>query len=265
MTLVLTGLDVEEKAALVERSVRARFVGPRAPRELHFQLARTDAPDPDIERARQRALHDPGEGPRRAQGRPRVLVRARRADARELPGPLPDEPARRRERVRRLLARARARPARSSTARCCPDGRAVAIPPVEPKQRFRVSVARGRAPGAARRRDAPRAARRALRRALGRQGRQREPRRLGEDATPPTPGSPRFLTVDRLKQLLPETRRARGAPLRAPEPALAQLRDRRACSARASRRSLRPDAQAKSLGEWLRAREAELPEALLGG
>ena len=29
--------------------------------------------------------------------------------------------------------------------------------------------------------------------------------------------------------------------------------------------SLRPDAQAKSLGEWLRAREVELPEALLKG
>jgi hypothetical protein len=29
--------------------------------------------------------------------------------------------------------------------------------------------------------------------------------------------------------------------------------------------SIRPDAQAKSLGEWLRAREVELPEILFTG
>src|SRR3990172_2935702 len=47
MTLLLTGLDVEEKAALVERSLRERFAGARAPRELHFQLDPVAWPDPD--------------------------------------------------------------------------------------------------------------------------------------------------------------------------------------------------------------------------
>jgi hypothetical protein len=47
MSLLVTGLDAREKAALVERSLRARFSGSREPRELHFQLDEAAWPDPD--------------------------------------------------------------------------------------------------------------------------------------------------------------------------------------------------------------------------
>lgn len=45
MTLVLVGLDIEEKAALVERTLRARLEGRQEPRHLEFRLARTDRAD----------------------------------------------------------------------------------------------------------------------------------------------------------------------------------------------------------------------------
>lgn len=49
MTFLLTGLDIEAKAALVERQLRARLEPP--PEHLEFRLARTDHPDADTEAA----------------------------------------------------------------------------------------------------------------------------------------------------------------------------------------------------------------------
>ena len=49
MTFLLTGLDIEAKAALVERQLRARLDPP--PEHLEFRLARTDHPDADSEAA----------------------------------------------------------------------------------------------------------------------------------------------------------------------------------------------------------------------
>jgi hypothetical protein len=71
-----------------------------------------------------------------------------------------------------------------------------------------------------------------------------------------------FLTVDRLRELLPETAdldvdRHRLANLRALNFVIHGLLQEGVAA------STRQDAQAKSLGEWLRARVVELPAALL--
>ncbi|HEX2564410.1 MAG TPA: exopolyphosphatase, partial [Acidimicrobiales bacterium] len=71
-----------------------------------------------------------------------------------------------------------------------------------------------------------------------------------------------FLTVDRLRELLPETAgldvdRHRLANLRALNFVIHGLLQEGVAA------STRQDAQAKSLGEWLRARVVELPVALL--
>jgi hypothetical protein len=72
-----------------------------------------------------------------------------------------------------------------------------------------------------------------------------------------------FLTVDRLRELLPETAdlavdRHRLPNLRALNFVIHGLLQEGVAA------STRQDAQAKSLGEWLRARVVELPAALLG-
>ena len=72
-----------------------------------------------------------------------------------------------------------------------------------------------------------------------------------------------FLTVDRLRALLPETADLAVDRHRLPAPALAQLRDPRAARRRAWRRRPARTRQAKSLGEWLRARVVDVPAALL--
>ena len=143
-----------------------------------------------------------------------------------------------------------------------PDGRAVAIPAVEPKQRFKVAVDPTNLPavpaGATRR--AP----------LGAIFGARSGDKGGNanlvvwaktDVAYAWLAS--FLTIERLKQLLPETaalevRRFELPNLRSLNfVVVGQLGEGVASS-------LRPDAQAKSLGEWLRARETEIPESLLG-
>jgi hypothetical protein len=50
MTFVLTGLDIEAKAALVRAQV-TEGLGDRAPRDLRWTLARTDRPDADTQQA----------------------------------------------------------------------------------------------------------------------------------------------------------------------------------------------------------------------
>ena len=262
MTLVLTGLDVEEKAALVERSVRARMHGPRAPGELHFQLSRTDANDPaSNERASARLTISAKDADERKVGRAfsSALVELMLAS---YPGLYPTSPP----------GDANAYgvywpalvPAGEVDHRAVlPDGRAVAIPPVEPKQRFRVSVeapARSAAPGGPTKR-APLGA------LFGaRSGDKGGNANLGVWAKTDAAYAwlAAFLTAERLKQLLPET-----APLEVRRFELPNLRSLNfvvvGLLGEGVASSLRPDAQAKSLGEWLRAREAEVPEALLAG
>ncbi|MEM7412769.1 MAG: acyclic terpene utilization AtuA family protein [Myxococcota bacterium] len=71
-----------------------------------------------------------------------------------------------------------------------------------------------------------------------------------------------FLTTEKLQELLPET-----APLRVDRHRLPNLRSLNflvhGLLEEGVAASTRQDGQAKSLGEWLRAREVELPEALL--
>jgi len=73
-----------------------------------------------------------------------------------------------------------------------------------------------------------------------------------------------FLTVERLQALLPET-----APLRVDRHRLPSLRSLNfvihGLLEEGVAASTRQDGQAKSLGEWLRARVVDVPEALIGG
>jgi hypothetical protein len=72
----------------------------------------------------------------------------------------------------------------------------------------------------------------------------------------------RFLDAERLKALLPEA-----APLEVRRYAFPNLRALNfvivGLLGEGVASSIRPDAQAKSLGEWLRARVVEIPQALL--
>jgi len=261
MTLVLTGLDIEEKAALVERSVRARLAGPRAPAELSFRLARTAWPDPDSNE--------------RASARLSVTVKDRdeRKVGRAFSSGL----------VELVLASypgfyATSPPGEASAygvywpalvpsgevehRAVLPDGRSVLVPHHEPKRRFALEVP---APPLAAAPAGP-TRRVPLGRLCGaRSGDKGGNANLGVwvrgDAA--YAWLARFLTAPRLQELLPETealevRRFELPNLRALNFVIVGLLGEGVAS------STRADPQAKSLGEWLRAREADVPEALLG-
>ena len=201
MTFVLTGLDIEEKAqagrgdALEARRRHASS----SPRRT-CSLRRGDRPDPAATRRRSRtstvAVKDPD-----AQKVGRAFSQQGRRDgARELPRLLHDEPAGRRSSSSASTGRrwCRRRPVehawscsatRRSRSRRRSRRRRLA-------RRPRACAGAARVPGGA---DARRAARHDLRRALGRQGRQRQRRRLGADARGVRAGSRSYLTVERLR------------------------------------------------------------------
>ena len=93
---------------------------------------------------------------------------------------------------------------------------------------------------------------RGLRRPVGRQGRQRQPRRLRPHGRGATPGSTRFLTVERLQELLPETAAAARSSATAAQPAGRSTSWSTACSRRAwpprPARTARPRAWASTCG-----------------
>jgi hypothetical protein len=260
MTLLLTGLDVREKAALVERSLRARLVGPRLPRELHFALEETAWPDPDSNaRATARlriTAKDPDE---------RKVGRAFSNAVTELvlasyPGLYATSPPG--DASQYGVYWPALVPAREVHEEAVlPDGRRVAVPPAEPKPRTPRVVAAPSlpAPPAGPTRRTPLGA------VFGaRAGDKGGNANLGVWARsdPAYAWLAQFLTTERLKALLPETaplevRRYELPNLRALNFVIVGLLGEGVAS------SLRPDAQAKSLGEWLRAREVEIPEALL--
>jgi hypothetical protein len=261
MSLVLTGLDVEEKAALVERSVRAKLAGPRMPAELNFQLARTDWRDPDSnERASARLVVSAKDRDERKVGRAfsSALIELVLASYPGFYATSPPGDASAYGVYWPALV-----PAGEVEHRAVlPDGRAVAIPPTEGKQRVHVEAAPPalpEPPGGPTRR-AP----------LGllfgaRSGDKGGNANLGVWAKSDLAYAwlAGFLTAERLQELLPETRplevrRFELPNLRALNFVIVGLLGEGVAS------SLRPDAQAKSLGEWLRAREAEIPEALWG-
>jgi hypothetical protein len=260
MTLLLTGLDVREKAALVERSLRARFRGKSAPRELSFQLDEAAWPDPDSnQRATARLFITAKDQDERKVGRAfssavteLVLASYPGFYATSPPGDASAYgvywpalvPAHEVQEVAML-----------------PDGSRVAVPPAEPKPRARVAAPAPQlpAPPTGPIRRAPLGA------VFGaRSGDKGGNANLGVWARSDLAYAwlERFLTVERLKALLPETaelevRRYELPNLRALNFVIVGLLGEGVAS------SLRPDAQAKSLGEWLRAREVEIPEALL--
>jgi hypothetical protein len=260
MTLLLTGLDVREKAALVERSLRRRFAGPRAPRELHFQLDEVAWPDPDSNERATARLRITGKDPdERKVGRafsnavtelvlasyPGLYATSPPGDASQYGVYWPALVPAREVHEQAVL----------------PDGRTLVIPPAEPKARPPLDVAPRDlpAPPAGPTRRAPLGA------AFGaRSGDKGGNANLGVWARSDLGYAwlARFLTVERLKALLPET-----APLEVRRYALPNLRALNfvivGLLGEGVASSLRPDAQAKSLGEWLRARVVELPEALL--
>jgi hypothetical protein len=260
MTLLLTGLDVREKAALVERSLRARFTGARAPRELHFQLEETAWVDPPSNAHATARLHITAKDPdERKVGRAfsnavteLVLASYPGFYATSPPGDASQYgvywPA--------LVPAGEVR-----EEAVLPDGSRVAVPPAEPKPRAPVAVAKPALPA-----PPAGATRRAPLGALfgARSGDKGGNANLGVWARSDLGYAwlERFLTVERLKALLPEAaplevRRYELANLRALNFVLVGLLGEGVAS------SIRPDAQAKSLGEWLRACEAEIPEALL--
>jgi acyclic terpene utilization AtuA family protein len=261
MSLVLTGLDIEEKAALVERSVRARLAGPRAPAELGFHLARTAWPDPDSnERASARLLVTVKDPDERKVGRAfsSALVELVLAS---YPGFYSTSPPG--EASAYGVYWPALLPAREVEHRAVlPDGRSVLVPHHEPKRRFSLEVPGphpSAPPGGATRRTP-------LGRLCGaRSGDKGGNANLGvwvrSDAAYAWLAA--FLTSERLQELLPETapievRRFELPNLRALNFVVVGLLGEGVAS------STRPDPQAKSLGEWLRAREADVPEALLG-
>jgi hypothetical protein len=260
MTLLLTGLDVEEKAALVQRTLRARFAGPRAPRELHFQLARTEHADPETnERATALLRITAKDADERKVGRAfssavveLVLASYPGFYATSPPG---DASA------YGVYWPALVPAAEVEHRAVLPDGRAVAIPPVEPKPAPAVAPASVAIPSPP---DGP--TRRAPLGALfgARSGDKGGNANLGVWARSDLAYAwlERFLTAERLQVLLPETaahevRRYAFPNLRALNFVVIGLLGEGVAS------SVRPDPQAKSLGEWLRARVVELPVSLL--
>jgi hypothetical protein len=260
VSFVLTGLDLEAKAALLERTIHRRFPGRDRPAELHFHLARTDHRDPDTnERASALFTVTARDPDARRVGRafssalvelalasyPGFYTTAPPGDASEVGVYWPAlVPAQLVEHVAVL-----------------PDGRRVVVKPPPVARSHAVDV-RGPAlappPGGPMRRVA-----------LGglagaRSGDKGGTANVGvwvrSDAA--FAWLDAFLSIERLKQLLPEAaplavRRHRLPNLRALNFELPGLLGEGVAS------SLRPDPQAKSLGEWLRAREVDVPEALL--
>jgi hypothetical protein len=261
MSLVLTGLDVEQKAALVERTLRAKLAGPRMPAELSFQLARTAWQDPDSnERASARLVVTAKDRDERKVGRAfsSALVELVLAS---YPGFYATSPPG--EASAYGVYWPALVPAGEVEPRAVlPDGRAVAIPPSEGKERVAIAAA---APALPEPPGGP--TRRAPLGALfgARSGDKGGNANLGVWAKSDLAYAwlARFLSCERLQELLPETRplevrRFELPNLRALNFVVVGLLGEGVAS------SLRPDAQAKSLGEWLRAREVAIPEALLG-
>jgi hypothetical protein len=259
MTLLLTGLDVREKAALVERALRRRFTGPRAPRELHFTLDEVGWPDPESnERATARLRIQAKDPDERKVGRAfsNAVTELVLASYPGLYATSPPGDASAYGVYWPALVPAR----EVHEAAVLPDGTRVAIPPAEAKPAAPLAVPappRAALPSGPTRR-AP------LGRLFGaRSGDKGGNANLGVWARSDLAYAwlAEFLTVERLRALLPEAaplevRRYELPNLRALNFVIVGLLGEGVAS------SLRPDAQAKSLGEWLRAREAEIPEAL---
>ncbi|KDN80846.1 exopolyphosphatase [Kitasatospora cheerisanensis KCTC 2395] len=258
LEFVLTGLDIEAKAALVQRQLTAALTDP--PAELRWTLARTDHPDADTEERASARLRVTARDPQEAR-----VGRALTAAAVELglagyPGfhlTAPPGPA-----APYGVFEARELDAKEVEHLAhLPGGRTVAVPPA-PQPTHQVATDDAPLPPAPD--DGP------TRRApLGlvagaRSGDKGGDANLGVWARS-EPGwrwLAHTLTTERLRELLPET-----APLTIERHLLPNLRavnfTLRGLLGEGVAAQARFDPQAKALGEWLRSRHVDIPEALL--
>lgn len=262
VVLVLTGLDVAEKAALVREQMEDAFAAGTRPREVRWDLVRTDRPDAGTEETASALL--------------RLVVRDPDADTvgRAFSGAAVELALASYPGFHVLAPPGRATPYGVFEAAYAdrdtvphlavlPDGRRLTVPPPPGSRPLEVVPTPGLPeplpPGPVRR--AP----------LGlvagaRSGDKGGDANIGVWA--PTEEAWRWLahtlTVDRLRRLLPET-----ADLAVTRHVLPNLRALNfvvagilgeGVAARA-----RFDPQAKALGEWLRSRHLDIPEALLTG
>ena len=273
MTMVITGLDIEEKAAWAADELFGILGGRDQFDDVRRPAAALRPPGRAGQRAGDGAPAGHGEGPRRAEGRPPFLQRHDGAGARRVRRVPHHDAARGGERVRGVLARACAgrgggahrgtagrharrhpRHAGNSGAGLGNQALVGSVPSVA--HRNRRAAARGReAPACALRlagcaRPVP-----ATRAATPTSG-------CGPATRPGTPGCADYLTTERLRSLLPEAAGPAG-----PRYELPNLHALNFVMHRPARRGgvvpTRPDPQAKGLGEYLRSRLVPVPVGLL--
>ena len=261
MTFVLTGLDIEAKAELAERTLWS--LDPRRPRGVRRgrRAAAAHRPRrPGHQRRRPRRAAHHGHGPGPGQGRPGLLEHGHRDGAGQLPGPVHHLAPGRRLELRGLLAGAGAR-RRSRTTRWCSDGeriahragagrRAVARPARADDAEPTATSAPHGGPSTCRARSTPPDAARDEPDDRGRRWAGSFGARSGDKGGNANIGVwartddayvwlHRYLTVERLRELMPaETDGLEVRALRAAQPAGPQLRDRG--PARPGRRRLDP-------------------------
>ena len=256
MTFVLTGLDQQAKASWLERAIVDNMGGAagwtrRSTMETRFVPVPSDGPDQERSSG---LLHVAVKAPDE-----RTVGRAFSSAAIELalanyPGFFATGPPGAAQRRTACTGRRWCRPTRSTRSSCSTTGRGCRVdpaptgPPADVADRgagFDAEAALGR----------PwHPAGRPLRRPLRRQGRQRQPRRLGADDAGYA-WLDANLTVERLRELLPEAaelevRRYELANLRALNFVLVGYLGEGVAS------STSFDPQAKGLGEYLRSRRA---------
>ena len=266
VTFVLTGLDIEAKAALVRDQLEAALAAPgpaagalgpgphRPPRR----------PPPRRPPAPCSALvvrdPDPNAVGRAFSGAAVELALA------QLPRLPRHRPTRRGRALRRLHGRLRRPRAPSRTRPSCHDGAPGPRPAGRRHRSYSRPVDRSRAlPGApaAPGPDPPRA-RSASSPGPAAATRAATPTSAsGRARTTPGGGWPTTLTDRPLPRAAPGDRRAARHPARPARTCAPSTSSSRASSARASPRRHRFDPQAKALGEWLRSRHVDIPEALL--
>ncbi|OLF17910.1 acyclic terpene utilization AtuA family protein [Actinophytocola xanthii] len=265
MTFVLCGLDIEEKAALVRRQLTAA-VGAEG---LHWTLARTDHSDADTEEAASALLHatimTPEAGRAKAFSRAAVELALASYPGAAFTSPPGDPtpvgvyrpeyvPQQVVEQVA-VLPSGERRPIAPPTAFGPTAFGPTAFGPTADEPPAERSGERPNGPT----RRVP------LGRVLGaRSGDKGGDANLGVWVRDPAayPWLIAELTVDRLRELLPEARDLEIT--RYPLPNLGAVNFvLRGLLGRGVAASTRFDPQAKSLGEWLRSRHADIPETLL--
>ena len=260
MTFVLTGLDIEAKADLVRRQLEAGLTV--KPAELEWTLARTDHPDADTEETASALLRCVVRDPDPDERRPPVLLGRSRTRAGQLPGlhHAPRRPAT--VRCTGCSPPATSTPPRCRTSRCTPTARRADIAAGRRDQRCSSPSTRPPLPEplpAARPAAAP----------LGTIAGARSGDKGGNanvGVWVRTDEQWRWLahtlTVDKLRELLPET-----ADLPVTRHLLPNLRAVNfvieGILGQGVAYQARFDPQAKGLGEWLRSRHVDIPEDLL--